>query len=248
MSQKSRKPLLAYAFTLIELLVVIAIIAVLAALLLPVLAAAKSAGLCAACKSNLHQIGLALNLYTGEFQKYPLCAESDPTRAGSVVSMWDGKLLPFVAENRKLFGCPADKLALAWTNQVGLPQRNPCYGYNMAGTGRYPASGASLGLDGVSFTCTASNEAGLTTRPPRSRLPAKRATAEAMGGAAFPAATSHMPPPSAQARCVERARSTSRPASAAPRAARTIARRSNRRAVRAVVSGCAWDRTRPKGR
>ena len=148
MSRKLRKPLLACAFTLIELLVVIAIIAVLAALLLPVLAAAKSAGLCAACKSNLHQIGLALNLYTGEFQKYPLCAESDPTRAGSVVSMWDGKLLPFVAENRKLFGCPADKLALAWTNQVGLPQRNPCYGYNMAGTGRYPASGASLGLDG----------------------------------------------------------------------------------------------------
>ncbi len=148
MNRKLRKPLLACAFTLIELLVVIAIIAVLAALLLPVLAAGKSAGLCAACKSNLHQIGLALNLYTGEFQKYPLCAESDPTRAGSVVSMWDGKLLPFVAENRKLFGCPADKLALAWTNTIGLPQRNPCYGYNMAGTGRYPASGASLGLDG----------------------------------------------------------------------------------------------------
>jgi prepilin-type processing-associated H-X9-DG protein len=28
------------------------------------------------------------------------------------------------------------------------PQRNPSYGYNMAGSGRYPATGASLGLDG----------------------------------------------------------------------------------------------------
>jgi len=148
MTRRLRKPQLACAFTLIELLVVIAIIAVLAALLLPALATAKSAGLCAACKSNLRQVGLALNLYTGEFRKYPLCADVDSTRPGSVVSLWDGKLLPFVAESRKVFVCPADKSPSAWTNTTGLPQRNPCYGYNMAGSGRYPASAASLGLDG----------------------------------------------------------------------------------------------------
>ena len=51
------------AFTLIEMLVVIAIIGVLAALLLPALSRAKEAGRSTACISNLHQIGIALQLY-----------------------------------------------------------------------------------------------------------------------------------------------------------------------------------------
>jgi prepilin-type N-terminal cleavage/methylation domain-containing protein/prepilin-type processing-associated H-X9-DG protein len=54
----------AQGFTLVELLVVIAIIAILAALLLPVVAKSKEHGKSAACLSNLHQVGLALQLYT----------------------------------------------------------------------------------------------------------------------------------------------------------------------------------------
>ena len=51
------------AFSLIELLVVIAIIAILAALSLPVLNRAQESGRSTACVSNLHQIGLALQMY-----------------------------------------------------------------------------------------------------------------------------------------------------------------------------------------
>jgi prepilin-type N-terminal cleavage/methylation domain-containing protein len=55
------------AFTLIELLVVIAIIAILAAILFPVFAQAKDAAKGSACQSNLKQLGIAFQLYAGDF-------------------------------------------------------------------------------------------------------------------------------------------------------------------------------------
>ncbi|PYI87637.1 MAG: hypothetical protein DME26_05515 [Verrucomicrobia bacterium] len=136
------------AFTLIELLVVIAIIAILAALLLPTLSRAKAAGQSAACKSNLHQIGIALTLYISDYEKYPLWLASDRPGVVSASALWDFKLLPFASTTRNLFTCPADLLARKWTNNATLLLQNPSYGYNMAGTGRYFATFPSLGLDG----------------------------------------------------------------------------------------------------
>jgi prepilin-type N-terminal cleavage/methylation domain-containing protein len=59
------------AFTLIELLVVIAILALLAALILPVLAQVRESARQTACRSNLRQIGLALDLYRQDYNGFP---------------------------------------------------------------------------------------------------------------------------------------------------------------------------------
>lgn len=55
------------AFTLIELLVVIAIIAILAAILFPVFAQAKAAAKTTVTLSNLKQLGMAGQIYSGDY-------------------------------------------------------------------------------------------------------------------------------------------------------------------------------------
>lgn len=105
-------------FTLIELLVVIAIIAVLMAILIPVMRKAKETAKETICRSNLKNVGLAVLMYLGDYdRKLPntlssngfLWYESDGRtyrKPGSSGTYW-GIYYKDYLKKTKIFGCPS---------------------------------------------------------------------------------------------------------------------------------------------
>lgn len=124
------------AFSLIELLVVIAI---LTAMLLPALSRAKISANSAKCKSNLHQFGLALKMYSDDnHQKYPYYNGWDDYHMGL---KWEESLAPYlrVAWTNSSIHCPGYRGPLftgAWISSsyayngygIGMSQDDATYG------------------------------------------------------------------------------------------------------------------------
>jgi prepilin-type N-terminal cleavage/methylation domain-containing protein len=158
-----KNPTTRRAFTLIELLVVIAIIAILAAMLLPALARAKRYARLTACKSNLHQLGVAMRMYVDDFQFYPGYQYPNylpPYRR----FLWDSRLLIYVGGGKGVFLCPGNvannDISNNWSSAPDLDWPNRSYGYNTYGA-TFFSSPLILGLGGPG-TSVSANSAPLT--------------------------------------------------------------------------------------
>jgi prepilin-type N-terminal cleavage/methylation domain-containing protein/prepilin-type processing-associated H-X9-DG protein len=140
-------------FTLLELLVVIAVIASLASLVLPALGSAKRQVRTAQCKSNLHQLGIALHLYAQDDNCYPL-ATSD-----GVFGAWEPALREFVPDSG--FYCPLQQTpSTQFINIFQLTEApiSPHYGYNALGAVWKGSPPYNPGLGGDLNLATGSRE------------------------------------------------------------------------------------------
>src|ERR1044071_7673478 len=103
----------AIGFTLIELLVVIAIIAILASILFPVFARARAQARKTVCLSNMKQIGLALMMYSQDFDEHYTSGQWHTELSGNCAATFfgfgriGGLLQPYI-KNKGIFFCPED--------------------------------------------------------------------------------------------------------------------------------------------
>lgn len=114
-------------FTLVELLVVIGIIALLISILLPSLNRAREAAKTVSCASNLRQMGLAIQAYTGDYRGFypPIDTANDgtPYKFWSMILHEKGYINivgndPLMAPPGGIFACPSRTYPSGWNPSI----------------------------------------------------------------------------------------------------------------------------------
>jgi len=132
-------------FTLIELLVVIAIIAILAAILFPVFAQAREKARTASCGSNARQLGLAIRMYSQDYDEHFPFAGWLPN--GNIGTWeWQNSTAPYI-KSKALYRCPSttdlDEQADPTHRDWNINPVNYIFN-NMLANGRNPSSDAAV--------------------------------------------------------------------------------------------------------
>jgi prepilin-type N-terminal cleavage/methylation domain-containing protein len=97
-------------FTLVELLVVIAVISILAALLLPAFNRGREAARSVSCISNLHQIGIGLQLYVSDNgNRLPALFDWSGSQPPDANSPFINRVLAHHVGSSNVFRCPSDR-------------------------------------------------------------------------------------------------------------------------------------------
>jgi|GEM_PF-932931 prepilin-type N-terminal cleavage/methylation domain-containing protein/prepilin-type processing-associated H-X9-DG protein len=107
-------------FTLIELLVVIAVIAILSGILFPVYSKVRQQGYKTACLNNLKQIGMAMILYTQDYE------DRMPSTVDANGRYWYDQIYGYV-RNREIFTCPCDSTVKRSSDNSLLGVVSYCY-------------------------------------------------------------------------------------------------------------------------
>ncbi|MFH0963720.1 MAG: DUF1559 domain-containing protein [Planctomycetota bacterium] len=143
---RNRRFAVAKAFTLIELLVVMVIIALLVGLLLPALGRAREEARKTQCRSNLRQIGLAMQMYANDNKGWFPCVYGVGARGNNTAVSGYTPNASLLAGGGRLF----DNAALiyaTWTSAV-TPQLlvMPNENYYGQDTRKAPGMGNGIGL------------------------------------------------------------------------------------------------------
>jgi prepilin-type N-terminal cleavage/methylation domain-containing protein/prepilin-type processing-associated H-X9-DG protein len=145
--QHGRTATIRRGFTLIELLVVIAIIAILAAILFPVFAQAREKARQTSCLSNSKQMGLAVLMYSQDYDEtFPLTTLYD-FGVESQQSQWVPRIAPYI-KNTDIFWCPSDS-ASGYPRYGGWSGPAISYAANGLMGGAHLQDNVSVGIFGI---------------------------------------------------------------------------------------------------